>query len=378
MKSLSRKTVLGLAALAGLGGVWAVQAAKAGQSEAAPVSVSVSASASGKAALTVTVVPARAEPWPLTVQANGSIAAWQEAVIGAEAQGLRLVELRAQVGDRVAKGALLARLQSDTLTADLGVSRANLVEAQATLAEARANAERARQLQPSGAVSAQQVQQYLTGEATAQARVASAQARVAADEVRLAQTRILAPDAGVVSARSATLGSVVQPGTELFRLIRQSRLEWRAELPAGELARIRPGMAAELLIPGGQTLRGKVRLVAPTVDTSSRNGLVYVDLLQSGDAKPGMFARGQFAFGSAPAVSLPQTAVVMRDGFNYLLQVQPDQRLRQLKVEVGRRQGDRIEIKTTLPTGANFVAQGGGFLADGDRVRVVAAPAASR
>jgi len=366
MKSPTRTTSLALAVLALL---------LAGTALAVHAAQDAPASAAAKPALTVTVTGAQTESWPLTLSANGSIAAWQEAVIGAEAQGLRLVELRAQVGDRVAKGALLARLQDDTLSADLAVSKASMAEAEATLGEAQANAERARQLQPSGALSAQQVQQYLTAETTARARVASALARVQAGEVKLAQTRIVAPDAGVISARSATLGTVVQPGTELFRLIRQGRLEWRAELPPGDLAQLRPGTPAELITPAGQTVRGKVRMVAPTVDVSTRNGLVYVDLPQPGDARPGSYARGHFDFGQAPAVTLPQSAVVLRDGFSYVLQVLPDERLRQLKVEIGRRRGERVEVRTALPAQARFVAQGGGFLADGDRVRVVAAPA---
>lgn len=329
-----------------------------------------------KPALTVEVVRAKQARWPRTLAANGSIAAWQEAVIGAEAQGLRLIEVRAQVGDRVAKGALLARLQDDTLQADHAVSRAALAEAEAALAEAQANAGRARQLQPSGALSAQQIQQYTTAETTAQARVASAKARVEADAVRLAQTRIVAPDAGVISSRSATLGAVVSPGTELFRLIRQGRLEWRAEVPANELAGLQPGTVAEVALPGGAAVSGRVRMLAPTVEVSTRNGLVYVDLPPHVQARAGNFARGQFRFGEAPAVTLPQSAVVLRDGFHQLLQVMPDRRLRLRKVETGRRQEDRVEILTGLPEGAEFVAQGGGFLADGDLVRV-AVPAST-
>jgi RND family efflux transporter MFP subunit len=349
--------------------------AKGDAAKAAPQGA-VAASAS-KAALTVGTVRVRSERWARTLAANGSIAAWQEAVIGAESQGLRLVEVRAQVGDRVAKGALLARLQDDTLQADLAVARATLAEAEAALAEAQANAERARQLQPSGALSAQQIQQYATAETTARARVASAKARLEADGVRLAQTRIVAPDAGVVSSRSATLGAVVSPGTELFRLIRQGRLEWRAEVPAADLAALQPGTPAEVVLPGGATLQGKVRTVAPTVEVNTRNGLVYVDLPGHAQARAGTFARGQFRFGETPAATLPQTAVVLRDGFHQVLQVQADHRLRQWKVEVGRRQGDRVEILTKLPEAAEFVAQGGGFLADGDVVRVAPAPAAA-
>lgn len=328
-------------------------------------------------ALTVSVVTPQPANWPKRLAAGGSIAAWQEVAIGAELQGLRLVELPVQVGDRVRRGQLLAQLQSDSLQADLASSRAGLREAEATLAEARANADRARRLEPDGALSAQQSQQWITSAATAEARVAAQKARVAADELRLRQTRILAPDDGIVSARTATQGAVVQPGQELLRLIRQSRLEWRAEVPAAELARIRPGSSVTLTPAGAASpVSGRVRSVAPTVDPASRNGLVYVDLPQPGEARAGMYARGEFDLGGNDLLSLPQATVLLRDGFSYVFEVGADQRVRQRKISTGRRQGDRIEVGG-LGAQARVVAQGAAFLADGDMVRVVAAPAAA-
>ncbi len=335
-----------------------------------PPSGSAAASAA-RPSLTVTVTTPQATRWPQTLAANGNITAWQEAIIGAEAQGLRLIEVRAQVGDRVKRGQLLALLSSDTLAADAAATRASLAEAQANQAEAAANADRARQLQASGAISAQQIQQYVTGEATARARAAAIAARVRADQVRLAQTRILAPDDGIVSARSATVGAVMQPGQELFRLIRKERLEWRAEVAAAELTRLRPGMPAKLTLAGGETVQGTLRTVAPTVDAATRNGVVFVDLPHPGAAKAGMFARGEFAVGELPALTLPQSAVLLRDGFSYVFQVGPEGKVRQVKVGVGQRNGDRIAVTGGLDAQANVVAQGAGFLADGDTVRVV-------
>ncbi len=338
-----------------------------------PAAPAPAASAS-RASLTVTVTTPQPTRWPLTVAANGNIAAWQEASIGAEAQGLRLTEVRAQVGDRVKRGQVLALLAADTLAADAAATRASLAEAEATQAEAAANAERARQLQASGAISAQQIQQYVTGEATAKARAAALRARIRADEVRLAQTRILAPDDGVISSRSATVGAVLQPGQELFRLIRRERLEWRAEVAAAELARIRPGMAATLTLAGGEPVKGTVRMVAPTVDAATRNGLVFVDLPQPGAAKAGMFARGEFAVGEQEALTLPQSAVLLRDGFSYVFRVGAGNKVQQVKVAVGQRNADRIAVTAGLDAKASVVAQGAGFLADGDVVRVVANP----
>lgn len=330
------------------------------------------AASAPRAALTVTATVPQEAQWAVNVPANGSIAAWQEAIVGAEIGGLRLVEVPAGVGDRVKKGQVLARLQSETTAAEVAATRANLAEARALQAEAQANAERARQLQATGAISAQQIQQYVTGEQTAKARVDALRARLAADELRLAQTRIVAPDDGVISARIATVGAVVQPGQDLFRLIRQHRLEWRGELPAEQLLRVKPGMAARIVLAGGEIVAGKVRMVAPTVDTQTRNGLVYVDLAQPGAAKAGMFARGEFDIGTARGLTLPQSAVLLREGFSYVFAIQPDSRVRELKVTTGRRQGDRIEITGGLDPKAQVVASGGGFLADGDTVRVVA------
>ena len=325
-----------------------------------------------RASLTVTVTTPQPTRWPLTIAANGNVAAWQEASIGAEAQGLRLTEVRVNVGDRVKRGQVLALLASDTLAADAAATRASLAEAEATQAEAAANAERARQLQASGAISTQQIQQYVTGEATAKARSAALRARIKADEVRLAQTRILAPDDGVISSRSATVGAVLQPGQELFRLIRRERLEWRADVAAAELARIKPGMAVTLTPAGGEAVKGTVRMVAPTVDAATRNGLVFVDLPQSGAAKAGMFARGEFAVGEQQALTLPQSAVLLRDGFSYVFRVGEGNKVQQVKVAVGQRSGDRIAVTSGLDAKASVVAQGAGFLADGDVVRVVA------
>lgn len=336
-----------------------------------------SAAAAARPALTVTVATPQRADWPLSLPAAGNIVAWQEALIGAEGAGGRIVELPVQVGEVVRKGQLLARLQSDTVAADLAQTRAALAEAQAVLAEAQANAGRARELQAQGMISAQGAVQALTTEQTARARVDAARARVAADELRLNQTRVLAPDAGVVSARSATVGAVAAPGQELFKLIRQQRLEWRAEVPAADLGRIRPGQPAWLITPGGQRVAGQVRIVAPTVDVASRNGIVHVDLATGSDARAGMFARGELQFGQASGLSLPQSAVLLRDGHAVVMQVGADERVSARKVSVGRRQGDRVELTAGLAADARVVASGGAFLADGDRVKVVSAAASA-
>jgi RND family efflux transporter MFP subunit len=334
------------------------------------------ASAAAKPALTVTTTTPQMATLPLRVSANGNITAWQDAVIGTESNGLRLAEVRVGVGDVVRRGQVLATFAPDTLQAELNQSRAAVAEGEAMLAEASANAQRARELATTGALSAQQINQYLTAERTAKARLDAQRAAARVQQLRLQQTQVLAPDDGVISARTATVGAVLPAGSEMFRLIRQGRLEWRAEVSAADLTRVKAGMPVSVVTPGGSRIAGKVRMIAPTVDDKTRNGLVYVDLARSPDAKAGMFASGEFDIGASQALTLPQGAVLLREGFSYVMRVGPDSKVAQTKVGVGRRIGDRVEIISGLDAHARVVASGGGFLADGDTVRVVDAPAA--
>jgi RND family efflux transporter MFP subunit len=362
--------------------VWGVVASLALAAASMWVRAADKPAAATKPALTVLTTVPQLGDWPQTLSATGSIAAWQEAVIGAEIGGLRLTEVLVNVGDTVQRGQLLARLQGDTVGAELAQTQAGVAEADANVAEAKANADRARQLQSSGAISAQQINQYLTAEQTARARALSLRARLQADQLRLGQTRIVAPDRGVISARLAAVGGVVQPGQELFRLIRQQRLEWRAEVPAADLPRLRPGIKTVVTSAAGVRVPGRVRMVAPTVDAQTRNGLVYVDLMPSAEAasgvKAGMFARGEFELAPVRGLSLPQGAVQLRDGFAYVYRVGTDNKVVQTKVALGRRFGDRVEIVGGLDPKAVVVAGGVGFLADGDTVRVAGpAPAAA-
>jgi len=327
------------------------------------------ASAAPKPALTVKRVVAQQSTWPQTLSGTGSIAAWQDVVIGAEIGGQRLAQLNVDVGDRVKKGQLLAKLSPGTLEADLAASKAALLEAEASARDAHLTAERVKTLQGSEALSAQAIDQALAADAAAQARVAAARARVQADQLRLSYTQITAPDDGVISARIATPGALVQPGQELFRLQRGGRLEWRAEVPGPELSQLRQGQLVRVQPSGAPPVEGRIRRIAPQVDAQTRNGLVYVDLKGGEALRAGLFARGDFVLGESAALTLPQSAVLLRDGFSYVFRIDGT-KVRQTKVQVGRREANRVEVRAGLAAGAAVVESGVGFLADGDTVRV--------
>ena len=334
-------------------------------------------------ALTVTVIKPQLASFPQKISANGNIAAWQEAIIGSEANGLRLVNVLVNVGDVVKKGQLLADFATETIDADLMQAKASLLEAEATGREAINNADRARTLQNTGAMSNQQIEQYTTAAETAKARIEVAKAAVNTQQIRLKQTRIVAPDSGIISARNATVGAVVGAGTELFRLIRQSRLEWRAEVISSDLPKVKIGMQANIVAADGSHLIGKVRKLSPTVDMQTRNTIVYVDL-PANSVKAGMFAKGDFLMGQSNTLAVPQQALVLRDGFNYVFVLKNTKgeqakvgqvKVGQIKVQTGKRVGNLVEIVSGLTANQSIVASGGAFLSDNDTVKVVNAAA---
>jgi RND family efflux transporter MFP subunit len=336
------------------------------------------ATADPKPALTVNTDKPQIARLARTLNANGSVTAWQEAIIGNETDGLRLVEVRANVGDKVKRGQVLATFAAETLEADLAQINASVAEAKANFAEAVANAKLGRGAKATGALSGQLINQYLIAEKTAKARLEAQEAAAKMQQLRLAQTQMLAPDSGVISSRTATVGAVLPTGQELFRMIRQGRLEWRAEVASAELAHLKTGTHASIKAADGSIVQGKVRMIAPTVDPQTRLGLVYVDLPKHPNLKAGMFAEGKFDLGDSDALTLQQQAVVMRDGFSYVFKLEADSRVTQMKVRIGRRSGDRVEVLDGLEPDAELVTSGVGFLNDGDLVKVVAQPASEQ
>jgi RND family efflux transporter MFP subunit len=332
-----------------------------------------SAAEEGKAALTVSLVAPISTMWPERFAVSGDISAWQESVIGAEVGGLKLEEVLVNIGDTVRKGQVLARFSEETTRADLAQAEASVAEAEANLAVYSDQAERARRLSGTGTVSREQELQYDANEKTGAARLASAKAQLANQQLKLRYTQVLAPDDGLISTRTATVGAVLSTGSELFRLIRQSRLEWRAEVPAERLARMSPGLEVSLHPIGTPAVVGRIRQISPVVSSATRTGLVYVDLPEPGSLKAGMYVSGQITFGDTPALHVPESVIVYRDGYQYAMKVDAARRIHQLKVTVGRRQGSQVEILSGVALGDELVASGGSFLNENDRVLVVAA-----
>ena len=316
-------------------------------------------------ALTVETTPATSAQWPEVISASGPIAAWQEAVIGSEISGQRLVEVAVNVGDKVKKGDVLARFNADTL-------RAEQAELQADFQQAESERKRAEGLKSTGGMSVQQI------ESTANA-AAVAKAKLDAKTLQLQYATVVAPADGTVSARTATLGSIGAAGGELFRLILDDRIEWRGELNARQLAQVKIGQAVALELPDGTKATAKIRQLSPALDPLTRLAMVYADILPGGNARAGMYAKGIIAMDDRLAIVVPAVSVVIRDGHSYVFTLADgSDKVSQRQVTTGRHQGDEVEITDGLDAGSLVVTQGAGFLNDADIVRVASRVGAAK
>lgn len=323
------------------------------------------------AAQPVAITQLQQQVWPQVVVSNGLVAAKNVVDISAETGGLRIAALHADVGQTVERGQLLAELATDTLKVDLARQQALVAQAQAQLAQAEANAKRSRALAQSGAMAAETILQYQVAEQTAKAQLAVAKADIAATELKLKQAQIRAWEAGVIAARPAQLGQVVAVGTPLFQLYQDGALEWRAEVTARQAVQLQLGQRAELAVTGSDRIEAVLSKMDTAIDNDTGRLTVYAELQPRSNARAGLFASGVIITGEAPAKTIAESALLLRDGRSYLLEVSADHKLIRRAVETGRRRDGQVEILTPLPDGAKFVAEGVAFLSEGVSVTVV-------
>ena len=353
-----RRTVIIVftAAAAALGGVWAASAfapcalpstlmSKIAPAKAAACPAPAQAAADQPRMIeppAVTVVPATKREFVDRLFVSGTLVAREEAQVAARIDGLAIVELDAEDGDRVKEGQVLARLdrtQLDALMAqndaarkraDAAIDQAGslIAQSQAQVQFANADFDRAHKLE-AGVMAASTVEQREMAMKTAQAQLAAARFALGLAEadrksrdaerqeltVRIGRTEVKAPVAGIVSRRSAKLGaSASTSGEPLFRIIEDGAVDLEADVPEQTLARLAVGMPAELKLPGVEApVSGRVRLVNQEVDKASRTGKVRIALEDVSRAHIGAFASGQVELARRDGVGVPATALE-RDG----------------------------------------------------------------
>ena len=295
----------------------------------------------GGSSQTVTVATAVLESLPRTVSASGTISAWEEVPVGAETGGLTATGVYVDEGSYVRQGQPLVQMNDALLRAQLRQQQASLDTA---LANQRASA----------------------------ANMSAAEAALSEIRTRLSQATIKAPVSGLVISRNVTRGQIISPGSELFRIVRDGRLELDAQVPETELGLVRAGQGAVVSSDQVGETTGRVRIVTPEVDPQTRLGIARITLT-GGGFRPGMFGRARIDVGTQPAVTLPTAAVLYRENRAGVFILDGEGRARFRPVAIVSRSSERTAV-TGIEAGARIIVSGAGFLGEGDRVRV--APAA--
>ena len=325
--------------------------------------------AGGASSQTVSVAAATTEDLSRTITASGTISAWEEVPVGAETGGLTATAVYVDEGVYVRQGQALVQLNDALL-------RAQLAQQEAAVSSAEANAERentelgrARELRERGFLAQASLDLALSEQRAADAQLASARASLSETQTRLNQTTIRAPVSGLVISRNVTRGQIVSAGTELFRMVRDGRLELDARVPETELGLIRSGQTATVSSDGVGSAPGRVRIVTPEVDSETRLGLARIALTGNSGLRPGMFARANIDVGANPTVTVPTPAILYRENRAGVFVLGSENRVSFQPVEILARTDERTSVEG-LPEGARVVVQGAGFLGEGDRVTV--------
>jgi len=363
-------TVASLSAIAAV--VLTLAACGGGDKKAAPKAGPRTSTASSQ---TVSVSTAAVENISRIVNASGTVSAWEEVPVGAETGGLVATGVFVDEGAWVRQGQPLVQLNAALLQAQLRQQQAGVQTAQANASRDDSALARAQELKARGFLSQAALDTALANQRASQANLASAQAGLSETRTRLAQAVIRAPVAGRIISRSVTKGQIVPAGTELFRMVRDGRLELDARIPETELGLVRAGQSATVSSDQLGEVGGRVRIVTPEVDAQSRLGVARI-AINGGALRPGMFARARIDVGAQPQVTVPTPAVLYRENNAGVFVLQTDNRVHFQRVTVLARQNDRTSVEG-LAAGTRVVVEGAGFLGDGDRVTVAGArPAA--
>ncbi|MFB9947744.1 efflux RND transporter periplasmic adaptor subunit [Rhizobium puerariae] len=350
----------------------------------------------------IVVTEAVTKPLVDRVIATGTIKPVEEVHVQPLVDGLSIRTLNNDIGDEVKAGSVLATLNDDALIlqksqyeankakAEAAVAqyKAQVIEAQANLDDATRQRDRTKRLSQSGTSTVSQLEQAEALVDVRQAQLNAARQAVAVGEsdikvvdsqiedvdLRLARTGVKTPVAGVVSARDAKVGAIASGnGNPLFTIIKDGAIELVADLSETDIQKIKVGQKAAVAVAGAsKKIDGKVRLVSPTVDASTRLGSVHVVIDDESGARAGMYASAEIVISETSALALPLSAVTTSRGGSTARKVE-DNVVKQVKIETGIQDGGFVQVVSGLEAGDVVVAKAGAFVRDGDRIAPVPA-----
>ncbi|MCD2470103.1 efflux RND transporter periplasmic adaptor subunit [Jiella sp. MQZ9-1] len=349
----------------------------------------------------ISVVDAKTGEIVERVDVTGTLTPRQTVSVGADVDGLRVVSLAADEGDRVEKGQVLATLETDFVDTNIALNaaqieraKASIAQAQAQIADAEAAAkqaqaalDRSRPLVQKGIIGQNEMDQRVAAADSAAARLNSARqglavsrADLAAQEaqrdqwlLKKAKTVIRAPTAGLILSRTATLGAIVSSASgSLFEIARDGLIELDAKVSETMLGRLSEGQTVAVYVAGRtKPVEGDVRLIAPQVDQTTRLGTVKIALPKNAEGlRAGNFARGVVEVARSTGVLVPRSAVVF-EGDDAAVQVVKDGVVERRVVDLGLTTADQVEIVKGVAQGESVVAVAGAFVRNGDTVTPV-------
>lgn len=319
----------------------------------------------------VTVVVPGSQAVDRVVNATGTLAARREMPVGVVGEGGMVLRVLVEPGDWVGAGQALAVIERSVQTQEARALAAQMDVARADARLAQAELDRAEGLVSRGFISKADIDRKTATRDAARARVSVAQAQYREALARTGRLDIRAPAAGLVLTRAVEPGQVVSSGSGvLFRLAKGGEMEMLAQVSESDLARVAPGMGADVTPVGSaQSFAGRIWQVSPVVDLQNRLGTARIALGFNRALRPGGFASARIVSGSTQSPLLPESAVQSDAKGNYVYVINGQNQVERRPIKVGQVSSEGVAIISGLSGQEKVVLSAGAFLNAGQRVR---------
>ncbi|MEO6929075.1 MAG: efflux RND transporter periplasmic adaptor subunit [Casimicrobiaceae bacterium] len=320
-----------------------------------------------------------------TLSLPGSLRGFVESPISARASGY-LRHWYKDIGSRVAKGELLAEIETPEIDQQLTQSIASRQQAAASLALAKSSMQRWESLRAKDAVSQQELDERRSADVQARANLAAADANVERLRQLEGFKRVVAPFAGVITRRNVDVGDLIDAGGSsagraLFLLAQTDPLRVYVNVPQSYAQMIRPGQQVTVTqaeLPG-KTFRGEVARTSASIDASTRTMQVEIALPNhDGALLPGAFVQVALPLPASRALIIPANSLLFRGDGLHVAAVDAGGRVHLRSVQIGRNYGQTIEVLDGISAQDKLVLNPADSLAEGDKVTVVQADKGSR
>lgn len=304
---------------------------------------------------------------------SGQLVPREEAAVAPQLSGYQVREVRADQGEWVKAGQVLALLDDTLLLSEIAQQRAAVAQARVSAEQAESEAARVASLDNSGVLSAEAIQQRRLAAKTARAQLAQAQALLDDKLVRDRLMTIRAPVTGRILDRTIRPGDVASPQSVMFRIARGGEIELNAEVPEQSLPLLRQGASAQIILSDGTQVQGRIRLISWEIDAQTRLGRARINLPVRDAIRAGGFAKAVLDSSATPVKAVREAAIRYAAEGASVTVIGKNNEVKARTVKVGRRGGGFAQLLEGPEVGARVLLRGQSFVLDGDSVKPVAA-----